>query len=208
MDGFLETFLSAICHRGGRYADVLPLCLRCSCVYSGALVGIVFEWVLLMLRKTRPGPWAFCVAAGGLALMALVGLGGLHGVWEVPLWLKLFSAFLFGQSVALFAVTAIAGEFGLTALLKPERCAPRLGMIALAALCVVAVLRWPPAIPALAAATLAGLPAVFVTVNLAFALVLLRRVDRTAWRLAASAPAALFAILAEFALFALWRRLL
>jgi len=218
MNAFLDTLLNSICHRTGEHADVLPLCVRCSSVYAGVAMGLVFEAALRLFDRRGPGGLAYIVNALGLGLMGVVGLGGISGLFAVPLSIKVFTGLWFGSAVAFFAVSAIAYELGLAAgrtggqavapyarteILRRLARGAFLGLVAVSTCPLVAGWAW--AVRWLGGMAWAGLVSAFLVVNFAFALVALRRVNCLPRRVAFSAGLGLALIAAEFATFVWWR---
>ena len=207
MDALSDSLLDAICHRGGEYADLLPLCLRCSSVYAGVLIGGVFETAMWLCRRRRPGKAALAANAAALGLMAVVGIGGLYGLFSVPEAVKIFTALYFGSAVASLAVWAICSE--LAAVTSQESglgLVSRVILLVILVSCTYAVgqgIAW--VLRTLGALAVAGLVVGFLAVNFAFALVLLRRVRRRNWRVGISAPVVVGLTAVEFAFFTLWR---
>ena len=207
MDALFDSLLDAICHRGGQYADHLPLCLRCSSVYAGVAIGGVFEIAVWLWHRRRPGKAALALNAAALGLMAVVGLGGLYGVFSVPQAVKMFTALYFGSAVASLAVWAVCSE-----LAAPKSQESGQGLVSRGILLVILVsctyamgsgIAW--VLRTLGALAVAGLVVGFLAVNFAFALVLLRGVRRRNWRVGISAPVVVGLTAFEFVLFALWR---
>ncbi len=113
MSSPIDWLLRSVCHRGGA-SDLLPLCLRCSSVYAGVLSGAAFEAILQVVRRRGPGLGGILLNAGGLAAMAVVGLGDLYGLFAVPAAVKVLSGLWFGAAVAFFAMSAIRHELSST----------------------------------------------------------------------------------------------
>jgi len=204
MNHWLDPLRSSICHGGGEHADMLPFCLRCSSVYAGALAGATFEIVLRAAGGRRHRRSAVYLASAGLALMAVLGPGGLYGVFAVPDFLKVLSALYFGWSIGFFAISAVANEMGTDRARKPEPFALRGALLGLFAAYSAALARGAPlALRALGAMASVGAFTAFLTVNFAFALLLTRRCR---WRIAVSFPLIAVLLFAEFALFAAWRQ--
>ena len=207
MNDLVDGLLNSICHRGGPHAGVLPLCLRCSSVYAGALLGTLLEIILRIAGRRRAGRRAFVLNAFSLALMGLFGLGGLYGRVTAPAAVKVFIALYFGSAIAFFAVSCIAHELPAPTTGQSASIVPRglmLLLFASWAAALAAGFAWP--VRALGVMAVGGLVVAFVAVNSAFALVILRRVSRPALRLAASGVLVLALGVAEFALFFLWRQ--
>lgn len=213
MAGWMDALLDVICHRGGYYSDVLPLCLRCSGVHAGILCGIVLEFFVGYVLKrgpSRPGMW---LGGLGFAVMAAVGFGGLHGIIAVSFGLKLFVALWFGASVSFFACAAIGHELagsearGRTAPAWSALLARGILLLLFALLSVAVQYDSAAAVRLLSRLALIGILAGFFTVNAALALVLLRAVSRPRRRLCFSLLLIPFFITAELTLAALWRRL-
>ena len=199
----VERLLNCICHRGGPYADVLPLCLRCSSVYAGVLVGLVFE----LATRGRGRRSGLALSVAGLALMGVLGLARLYNVFVPPAAVTVFAALWFGAAIAFFAVAA-TGRGG-------EVTVPRGGVIgrvifvALLALCAMPLAAGSArALGALGMLAWAGLIAAFALVNFAVASVAVRRSAAGRRRLALCGLCVLPLIAAEFGVFSLWRALL
>jgi len=209
MSDYLNEILNSICHRGGPHEGLLPLCLRCSCVYAGAFTGIIFEVLLQLWRKRKPGKVDFYLAASALALMGVVGVSGLYGFSIIPDILKIFSAFCFGWAVAFFAISAIGAELDSTAF-EPQRLPlKRIALLVLFAVWTLALRcggEW--SLKMLSGFALPGLFSAFLTVNFAFAFVLLRRLPRASLRFGGSFVVLALMAAVEFALFHFWRRML
>jgi hypothetical protein len=181
------------------------LCLRCASVYAGAALGILFETVCRILGA-RTGKASILLANTGVAAMAIVGLGGLYGLTSADS-LKVFVALYFGSSLTFFAVSSIAHELALNSR-RGEQFVPRLALLGLLMLWAAKIATqqgW--AMPLLGALATVGIPATFLVVNLAFGLVLLRKVVDRRWRLALAIPLAAILMACEFAFLALWRHL-
>ena len=207
MSDLVDGLLNSICHRGGPHAGVLPLCLRCSSVYAGALLGTLLEIVLRIVGRRNPGRRAFVLNAFGLALMGIFGLGGLYGRFTAPEAVKVFIALYFGSAIAFFAVSCIAHELAVPTKGRSASIIPRGLMLLLFASWAAALAggsAWP--VRALGVMAAGGLLVAFVVVNSAFALVILRRVSRPALRLAVSGVLVLALGFADFELFFLWRQ--
>ena len=207
MNELADSLLSRICHRQGVHSDLLPLCLRCSCVYAGALAGAVFEAVRRALGSGHPGHTAYWISGTGLVLMALVGLGGLHKLVWVPDVVKVFTALYFGWSVAFLALSSTVHELDLTRSPSVERARGRwMFMAALVVWTAGVGLGWSWVLHVLAVLAGAGVVTTFLLVNLAVSLVLLRRVRRRLWRVGLSLALVPTLTAAEFVLFSVWRR--
>ena len=208
MREFLDILLNSVCHREGASAG-MALCLRCSCVYTGVFAGLIFEILRRIYGKVKGSAKVYWVAAGGLALMAVVGLGGLSDFWAIPGWLKVFAALYFGWAIAFFSVTAIAVELGMTKQKRTDGLLPRIGLLGIFVVCTILFeLRVAWVLRILDVCGLAGLAAAFFAVNFALALVLLRGIKRLRARIALCLLLLFAFVAAEFALFFLWRRLL
>jgi len=207
MSQFLDGLLNAICHRGGEHADVLPLCLRCSSVYAGALFGGIFEFIMWLARRPRIGMWAIVLNGLAFPVMGLVGFAGVYGLVAAGEAVKVFSALWFGSALAFFSLNAILAMTSAKAR-TGRSVLPRLGLLAgFGAVTALVALDSAVALRAVGIAALPGLALVFVLVNGAFALGLLRGVQRPAVRYVAVSGLTVCFIAAEFALFALWRKL-
>ena len=206
MHEFVDALLSSICHRSDEYSGVLPLCIRCSSVYAGVLVGLAFEILLYARGRRRPGRAALLINAAALAFMGVVGFGRLYGLFYTPTWLSVFVALSFGSAVAYFAVSAIAFEFGLGQRSVSENIMPRAVFLAGLASWAVAIQHgWGIGVRMLGFLAGAGVVTAFMVVNFAFALFLLRGIARRRTRITGALPVAAALIAAEFTLFALWR---
>jgi hypothetical protein len=206
MTRLFDPLLDSVCHRAGPHSDLLPLCTRCSSVYAGAFLALLFEVAATLARRPRPGRWEFVAAACAFLAMALVGFARLYGAFLAPEWLAVFVALWFGSSVALLAAFTVGRELASRPPGEPRTARARAAFVlalALFASAVVSDLR--PALRALGWAALAGLPLAFLTVHLALALVLLRFVPRRSVRFCAAAALALLLAAAQFRLFRLWR---
>jgi len=201
-----DIVIRSICHGGGEHADLLPLCLRCSSVYAGVVLGLTFEAVCLALDKTA-GRKAILLNSVGLALMAVTGIGGLYGL-PSPEVVKVTIGLFFGTAVGFFAASAVAHE------LAPRRPGGKepllLRVLFLAAILSWGVLaasdaRWSFRVLGVFATT--GVPAAFVSVNLAIPLGLLRRPWGSHRRLILAILLMAAFAAAEIAGFALWRSL-
>ena len=174
-------------------------------MYAGVLVGVVFEVARRVAR--RPGQATYWLSGAGLLLMGVVGFSGLHKVMTVPVAVKVFTALWFGWSVAALAVASIVAE------LAPDRTAAvehtRWRWVFLAGLALAGMLvawGWPTAIQVLGVLATVGVPATFVVVNLAAALVVLRFVRRRRWRVGIAVVLVPLLVVLEFAMFIWWRR--
>ena len=185
---------------------MLPLCLRCSSVYAGACAGVVFEVGLWLTRRPRIATWAIVLNGLAFPVMALVGFAGVYRLAAAPEAVKVFSALWFGSALAFFATNAILGATGAKAR-AGRSLLPRLGLLAgLGAFTALVAADSAAALRALAIVALPGLVLVFIMVNGAFALNLLRGLRRPAARYAGASALTACLIAAELALFALWRR--
>lgn len=201
-----DIVIRSICHGGGEHAALLPLCLRCSSVYAGVVLGLTFEAVFLALGKTA-GRKAILLNSVGLALMAGTGIGGLYGL-PSPDVVKVTIGLFFGTAVGFFAASAVAHEL---ALRKPGGREPLLSR----ALLLAALLSWGAFVAsgarwshrALGFFAMVGAPAAFASVNLAIALVLLRKLRTRHWRVVVAIVVATALAASEIAGFALWRDL-
>ena len=208
MNGCVDELLSSICHRAGNHSDVLPLCLRCSSVYAGVVSGVVLEAALHASASRSRSRSAYLIGAIGLAVMTAVGFGELCGLFPVAEYVKVFSALYFGAAVAFFAIAAIDYELGTAGRQKSGGHGLRavlLGVLALWAARIVSDGAW--ALKSLGPLAGAGLVCAFSVVNFAFAVVLLRSIVRRRMRVVYSLPVMGLLAVAEFALFAVWRRL-
>lgn len=112
------------------------MCLRCSGVYAGVMVGLG----LALARASRSGPpgrfelalWGACILA-----QAAIGFGDLYGLLASDAALKLGVALAFGTSIAQLAGTAIAIECGYMRGAVPRALAPSLAAVAVLAVCAV-----------------------------------------------------------------------
>ena len=207
MNELADSLLSRICHRQGVHSDLLPLCLRCSCVYAGALAGAVFETVRRALGGGHPGNTAYWMGGTGLLLMAAVGFGGLYRQLAVPDVVKVFTALYFGWSVAFLALASTVRELELARSPCVEWARWRWAFMAVLVAWTAAVgLGWAWVLHVLAVLAVAGVVTTFVLVNLAVSLVLLRRVRRRLWRIALSAAMVPTLTATELVLFSVWRR--
>jgi len=202
----VDSLLNHICHRRGPYADLLPLCVRCSCVYAGALLGAVFEAVRLARHPGRPSQTAYWLSGTGLVLMGVVGFAGLHHVVIVPLGVKVFVALYFGSSMAVLAVLSGAHELGLATSAAVERARWRWVFLGVLVLCTVPIASGHQAtLRVLGVAAGVGVVVAFVLVNLAVGLVVLRGVRTRGRRLAWCGVVVPAMVVGEFVVFAWWR---
>ncbi len=104
--------LEAVCHRCGAHMDVLPLCLRCSSVYAGILLGLLFE-VWLLARGRRPRLLVPGAAAAGILVQGAVGLVRLLQLFPLPEPVAVGAGLVFGWAVAAFVATAVSYELGI-----------------------------------------------------------------------------------------------
>ena len=205
MHEFIDTLLNSICHRSDEYAGVLPLCIRCSSVYAGVLVGLVFEILLYARGRRRSGRAALLINAAALVSMGAVGFGRVYGLFYTPAWLTVFVALAFGAAIAHFAVSAIAFEFGLGQGVASRSIMPRTAFLAGLASWAAAIQHgWGIVVRMLGFLAGIGVVTAFIIVNLAFAFLLLRGIARRRARITGALPIAGILIAAEFALFALW----
>lgn len=200
----VDAALSLICHRGGPHADVLPLCLRCSSVYAGLLVGAAYELSLRLWLQRRPCRPALGLSVAGLLLMAVVGLAGLYGLWAAPEAVKVFSGLGFGWAIAFLAVATIDHELAWPTVAAEPLAARLAGLLALAGW--AALIARESTLGLLGLLAWAGVWAAFGLANFALGLVLARSLGRRAWRLLAAVPLAFLLIGVEFFLFTLWRQ--
>ena len=201
MNAIADSVLSSICHRAGEHSDVLPLCERCSAVYAGILVGVVFEVLLQGAGRGRPGRAAVVMASAALAVMAVVGFGGIYGLFQPPESVKVFTALWFGSAIAFFAATALAKGAGR----KVEPFSVRLAMLAgMVVLALLVAVDSPWALPALGAMAVPGLCTGLLLVNFAVAFSVLGAAGR---RLRMVGSVLLVPVLAavELLLFRFWR---
>jgi uncharacterized membrane protein len=207
MHELVNTLLDSVCHRSGPYAEVLPLCLRCSSVYAGALAGLAFEWSLMAAGRAAARRADFVLNACALFAMAVVGFGRLYGVLAVPDVITVFTAMWFGSAVAFFASVPIAAQLDQA---RGRRRGPlaRVGLPGVLAGWSVAVSAgWMPAVYATGLLAWIGLPLTFLAVNGAFALVLFGGIRREGARICAVLSLSLPLVVVEFLLFHLWRSL-
>jgi len=205
MTDALDWLLRSICHREGDHAALLPLCLRCSSVYAGVLVGALFEAGRLVSRR-RSGRSAVVLGGVALALMAVVGFGQLYGVLRGPEVLSVFAALWFGGAIAFFAANALAQQASQLPGRRHGALLWRLlfvGLLAGWAACVATDQNW--ALRALGACAVPGFFSAFLLVNAALAGFILSGVSRKSKRMALLAPVVLGLVVMEFALFAAWR---
>ena len=124
----------------------------------------------LWLRRS-PGKAGLAINAVALGFMAVVGFGGLYGLFSVPQAIKVFTALYFGSAVASLAVWAICWELA-AAKLKESGSAVALrgALLVLLVFCSYAVELHPAwvlrVLGALAVAGLAvGFPTYFSTAH-------------------------------------------
>lgn len=119
---------AAVCHRipshsffvGGRQ---LPICQRCTGTFNGALLGLLFQWVVLRRRKGQrfPALWVWGLMALFFALWGLDGANSFLATGDVELdilgitvralyepqpWLRLLTGTLVGMSMSIALVAA------------------------------------------------------------------------------------------------------
>ncbi len=208
MSDLVETLLDWICHRGGEHRDVLPLCLRCSSVYAGGLLGVLLEALLRVVLRVKTARLVFVISGPlPLALMGVVGFGDIYGFLTVSSGVKVLTALWFGSALVFLSAEAVLHRAGRAPEGGKSQVLSRCAFVACLALWADLVGKGQAtALMLLAWAAGAGLAAVFLVVNFAIAFLVLRRVKRTAWRMAAAMPAAVALVTVEFALFRLWRQ--
>lgn len=124
----LDYIGAAVCHRlpghsffvAGRQ---LPICQRCTGTFTGALTGLLFQWLVLRRRRAQRFPsWPILAALAGLS--APWGLDGFNswmtlqsgravgvlGYAPQP-WLRLLTGTLMGMSMSVVLVAAFNQTF-------------------------------------------------------------------------------------------------
>lgn len=170
-------------------------------MYAGILAGVVFEALLQGVCSLRPGRKAVLAASAALAMMAVVGFGGIYKLFETPECVTVFTALWFGSAIAFFAVIAQTKGTGR----RDEPFAVRLALpagLVVTALLVAADSSW--ALPAIGAMAVPGLCAGLALVNFAVAFSLLGAAGRKV-RVAGSALLVPVFAAVELILFRLWR---
>jgi len=119
---------AAVCHRipshsffvAGRQ---LPICQRCTGTFNGALLGLLFQWLVLRRRKAQrfPALWVWGLMALFFALWGLDGFNSLlatgdtqfeilgvtvRSAYEPQPWLRLLTGTLVGMSMSVALVAA------------------------------------------------------------------------------------------------------
>ena len=212
MAAWIDSALYMICHRGGEYSDLLPLCLRCSGVYAGVLCGVVFECCLRGFLRQRLSRMDLWLGLAAFAAMGVVGFGNIYHVLEVSAGVKLFLALWFGVSVGFFACAAIAHELSLgprasrKARLWRTLLARGLFLLLLALWSVVVQLGSHSAVRALGWAAAGGLPVAFLGANGALALVVLHDIRTRILRAGLCAILTPAFIALELLIFTWWRK--
>lgn len=182
------------------------MCIRCSSVYAGVLVGLVFEILLYARGRRRSSRATMLINAAALVSMGVVGFGRLYGLFYTPTWLTVFVAVSFGSAIAYFAVSAIAFEFGFADRPVSDSLRPRTVFLAGLASWAVAIQHgWGIGVRMLGLLAGIGVVTAFVVVNCAFALLLLRGIAQRRARITGALPIVVALIALEFTLFALWR---
>jgi len=205
MSGWVDTVLNAVCHRSGDHVDVLPLCLRCSSVYAGALLGLLLEVGLLGLGL-RTRRFVLRVAAVGMLVTGVVGLIRLCELFPLPEPVAVGTALVFGWALAALAVASISCELGMHPRREPAPVVVHgTFWLLLAAFTLAVAADWMPALLTLGALAGPGLAASFVAVNFAAGLILWRRLPGLRPRVAVACASALIVLAGEFILFHLWR---
>jgi uncharacterized membrane protein len=197
--------LDAVCHRSGEHVDVLPLCLRCSSVYAGALVGLMLEaWLLAVGMRTRR--LVLGMAAVGMLVQGVVGLIRLCELFPMPEAVAVGTGLVFGWAVAAFVVASASYELGMRQQRAPAPLVVHAGFwLFLTALTLGVVADWTPALLMLGALAGPGLAVYFLSVNFAVGLVVWRRLRSMRRRVAVATTSACMALPAEFILFHFWR---
>ncbi len=114
---------AAVCHRIPSHSffmdeHQLPLCQRCTGTFSGALTGVLFQWLILRRRRAQRFPrlWVWALMAGFFGVWGLDGFNsyttlltgrpeGILGYAPQPA-IRLFSGMLVGMSMSIVLVAA------------------------------------------------------------------------------------------------------
>lgn len=185
--------------------DVLPLCLRCSSVYAGVLLGLLFEvWLLALGMRTRR--FVLGLAAVGMLVQGVVGLIRLSELFPMPETVAVGTGLVFGWAVAAFVVASASYELGIRQGRYRAPVAVHAGLwVFLTAPALGVAADWTPALLALGALAGPGLAASFLAVNFAAGLVVWRGLSSAQHRAAIACTTACAVLPAEFILFHLWR---
>ncbi|MFZ2656110.1 MAG: hypothetical protein WAX69_14360 [Victivallales bacterium] len=205
----MDFIFNNICHHAGAHPNLMPLCLRCSCVYAGVLLGLAYELILFYCTGRREAPLsAVLESSGAMLFFSAIGFFGIYGLFAVPLFLNCFSALYFGAALAFLSLFSISRELRLRDRGQRYPIFLRIGMwstLFLLALLFAGNREW--GFQVLGILSVAGLALVFILVNFALSLPLFRRVSDTKRRVLLALLSVPFPLIAEFAVFHLWRSL-
>ncbi len=205
----MDCIFNTICHRADAHPELMPLCLRCSCVYAGVLLGLAYELILFYCTRRRDAPlFAVLESFGAMLFFSAIGFSGIYRLFAVPHFLNCFSALYFGTALAFLSSFSISRELRLRDCGQYYPFFWRIGLwsaLFLLALLFAENREW--SFRVLGILSVAGLPLVFIQVNLALSLPLFQRVTDTKRRVLLALLSVPFLVVAEFVVFHLWRSL-
>jgi uncharacterized membrane protein len=102
----LEFVASFVCHQvpertmtiGGQ---LLPLCARCTGIYSGFLIGVVFQAAARKKLNRLPSPWITTVSIVFVLSLITEALGEKLGLWALPSQGRLLLGLFCGSALSL-----------------------------------------------------------------------------------------------------------
>jgi uncharacterized membrane protein len=185
----------AVCHRIGSHSFViggrqLPLCARCTGTFTGALVGLMGQAMLLRRRRASDFPPALIliVLVGFVLLMAADGLNSYldllpqaSGLYQPQNWLRLATGALHGLTLSALVYPVL--NFTLWREPQPQR-AIRSGLDLLllmgleAAMVGIVLTGWAPLLYPLALLSTLGVVALLTSVNTVLILMIMQRENR------------------------------
>jgi len=199
----LDYIGAAVCHRlpghsffvAGRQ---LPLCHRCTGTFTGALTGLLFQWLVLRRRRAQRFPsWPILAVLAGLA--ALWGLDGFNswltlqsgraigGLGYAPQpWLRLLTGTFMGMSMSVVLVAAFNQTFWRDGVPEPNLRGWRdFAALLVVELAQAGLILWQPAwlLYPLSLYSIAGVVAMFVLLgSMVWVMALARDQRYTSWR--------------------------
>jgi uncharacterized membrane protein len=85
----LDFIASFVCHQVPERTmtidgNLLPLCARCTGIYSGFLIGVVFQTIVRKKLNRLPSLWITTVSIVFILALITEALGETLGLWELP----------------------------------------------------------------------------------------------------------------------------
>jgi uncharacterized membrane protein len=151
MEYWLFRIGSVVCHQAPdrtiSIGSYLPLCARCTGIYTGFLLGIVYQFALWQMKiKKLPVFKISILSSLVLAILIVDAIGSYLQLWVSPNYIKLILGMLGGSSISLFLFPVF--NFSLIAKRKKEEGMTRwkeyAGLIVLLGLAVFFIISGKP----------------------------------------------------------------